>query len=117
LSPLQERNKAKAWQLLDTDPFTPPPPQQIRDILGQDLFSAFVEAGDLVKVSEDVLFRKNEFDQMRQYVETLLENEQTVTVAGFRDRFTTSRKFTLAFLEFLDRKKVTRRDGDVRVRY
>jgi selenocysteine-specific elongation factor len=117
LSPLQEKNKVKAWQLLDTDPFTPPPPQQIREILGQDLFSALVEAGDLVKVSDEVIFRKSEFDQMKQYVETQLENRQTITVAGFRDRFTTSRKFALAFLEYLDRIKVTRRDGDVRVHY
>ncbi len=117
LSPLQERNKAKAWQLLDSGPFTPPTPQQLRDILGQDLFSALLENGDLVKVSEDVVFRKNEFDQMREYVETLLESGQDVTVSGFRDKYATSRKFTLAFLEFLDRQKVTRRDGDVRVRY
>jgi selenocysteine-specific elongation factor len=117
LSSLQERNKEKAWQFLDTGPFTPPTPQQLRDILGQDLFSALLENGDLVKVSEDVVFRKNEFDQMREYVEALLESGQTVTVSGFRDRYATSRKFTLAFLEFLDRQKVTRRDGDGRVRY
>jgi selenocysteine-specific elongation factor len=116
-SPLQERNKITAWKLLDTDPFMPPPPQQIRDILGQDLFSALIESGDLIKVSEEVMFRKNEFDLMSQYVENLLENNQTITVAGFRDRFKASRKFALAFLEYLDRKKVTRRDGDVRVRF
>lgn len=116
-SPLQERNKENAWKLMDTNPFTPPTPQQIRDILGQDLFSALIESEDLVKVSEAVVFRKKEFDQMCEYVETLLENDQTITVAGFRDRFNTSRKFALAFLEFLDRKRVTRRDGDIRVRY
>ena len=117
LSPVQESKKTKAWQLLATYPFSPPIPQQIREILGQDLFSALVEGGELIMVSEDVVFRKNEVDQMSQYVETLLKSGQAITVAGFRDRFTTSRKFALAFLEYLDRQKVTRRQDDVRVRY
>jgi selenocysteine-specific elongation factor len=117
LSPVQESKKTKAWQLLATDPFSPPISQQIREILGQDLFSALVEGGELIMVSEDVVFRKNEVDQMSQYVETLLKSGQAITVAGFRDRFTTSRKFALAFLEYLDRQKVTRRQDDVRVRY
>jgi hypothetical protein len=34
-----------------------------------------------------------------------------------RDQFATSRKYALAFLEYLDEQKVTRRSGDVRVRY
>jgi selenocysteine-specific elongation factor len=117
LSSAQETKKAKAWQLLATDPFSPPISQQIREILGQDLFSALVESGELIMVSEDVVFRKNEVDQMSQYVETLLKSGQGITVAGFRDEFTTSRKFALAFLEYLDRQKVTRREGDVRVSY
>jgi len=117
LSPMQERNKSKVWQLIDADPFAPPNPQNIREILGQELFSALLEGSELVRMSEDVIFRNKELDQMSQYVNDLLESGQTITVASFRDKFATSRKFALAFLEYLDRQKVTRRDGDVRVRY
>jgi selenocysteine-specific elongation factor len=38
-----------------------------------------------------------------------------VTVADLRDRFDTSRKYALGFLEHLDRIHVTRRVGDARV--
>jgi selenocysteine-specific elongation factor len=40
-----------------------------------------------------------------------------VTVAQFRDRFQTSRKYALAVLEHLDERKITRRVGDARVLY
>lgn len=117
LSPMQVRNKSNVWQLFDTDPYIPPNTQQIREILGQELFSALLDSNELVKVSEDVVFRKIEVDIMSQYVKTLLESDQSITVAGFRDKFSTSRKFAMAFLEYLDRQKVTRREGDVRVLY
>ena len=103
--------------MIDADPFAPPNPQNIREILGQELYSALLEGSELVKVSDDVIFRKKEIESMRQYVIERLEGGQSITVAGFRDKFATSRKFALAFLEYLDRQKVTRRDGDARVRF
>jgi len=45
-----------------------------------------------------------------------LEREGRVTVAEFRDRFGSSRKFALPVLEYLDRLGITRRDGDYRVK-
>ena len=41
----------------------------------------------------------------------------TRTVAGFRDHFDTSRKHALALLEHLDQRRLTRRQGDSRVRF
>jgi selenocysteine-specific elongation factor len=37
-----------------------------------------------------------------------------ITPAMFRDRFNTSRKYTIPLLEYLDREGVTVRIGDVR---
>jgi selenocysteine-specific elongation factor len=39
----------------------------------------------------------------------------TVDVAAFKDRYGVSRKFAIPLLEFLDRERVTRRTGDVRL--
>ena len=41
--------------------------------------------------------------------------EGSVTVGGMRDRFGSSRKYALAFLEHLDERRVTRREGEGRV--
>jgi selenocysteine-specific elongation factor len=39
----------------------------------------------------------------------------TVDVAAFKDRYGVSRKYAIPLLEFLDRERVTRRTGDVRL--
>jgi selenocysteine-specific elongation factor len=39
----------------------------------------------------------------------------TVDVAAFKDRYGVTRKFAIPLLEYLDRERVTRREGDVRV--
>jgi selenocysteine-specific elongation factor len=36
-------------------------------------------------------------------------------VASFKERFGVSRKFAIPLLEYLDRERLTRRDGDSRV--
>jgi selenocysteine-specific elongation factor len=43
------------------------------------------------------------------------EQEQTITLADVRELFDTSRKYTLALLEQMDRELITRRTGDDRV--
>jgi selenocysteine-specific elongation factor len=44
----------------------------------------------------------------------MIGTEGGLTVAAFRDRFATSRKFALAVLEHFDAAGLTVRDGDVR---
>jgi selenocysteine-specific elongation factor len=39
----------------------------------------------------------------------------TVDVAAFKDRYGVSRKFAIPLLEYLDRERITRRTGDVRL--
>lgn len=41
--------------------------------------------------------------------------QATVDVAAFKDRYGLSRKYAIPLLEFLDRERVTRRTGDVRL--
>ena len=48
------------------------------------------------------------------YVKKYLSEHETITVAQFRDAFDTSRKYALAFLEYMDEQKLTIRQGDER---
>jgi selenocysteine-specific elongation factor len=43
------------------------------------------------------------------------DGHATVDVAAFKDRYGISRKFAIPLLEYLDRERVTRRTGDVRL--
>jgi len=68
----------------------------------------------LIKVSADVIFKKNTYAKMVETIRAELKNRETLSVAEVRDLFNTSRKYALAFMEHLDSLKITRRDGDVR---
>jgi selenocysteine-specific elongation factor len=51
---------------------------------------------------------------MAAAVREMIGEKGALTVAEFRDRFGTSRKYALAVLEHLDATGVTERDGDAR---
>jgi selenocysteine-specific elongation factor len=45
----------------------------------------------------------------------LCRRDGSATIATLRDELGTSRRYAQALLEYLDREKVTRRDGDAHV--
>ena len=61
-----------------------------------------------------LLFRREDFERMVAELRTVIEKDGPITVAQVRDRFGTSRRYVLAFLEYLDATGVTTRAGDVR---
>ena len=73
-----------------------------------------LDLGRLVRVSPDVVFRREDYDQLRSDLYEVLAKSGTITVAQFRDRYKTSRKYALALLEHLDEIGETVREGDVR---
>ena len=112
LAPNQER---AARQLLDAfaaAPYSPPAPDLEPELLGWML-----EQGKIVRVSDDVAFLPATYDEMIAWVRGQIAAAGSVTVAQFRDRFGSSRKYALALLEHLDERKITRRAGDARVLY
>ncbi len=110
----QERLISSILQRFADQPYTPPSVKDVQSMLGVEVTEALVEGGKLVRVSPDVIFRAEDFDAMLEWVKHSLSGEQTITAAAFRDQFNTSRKYALAFLEYLDAQGVTVREGDAR---
>jgi len=54
-------------------------------------------------------------DDVRALKASAPDGRATVDVAAFKDRYGVTRKFAIPLLEYLDRERVTRRTGDVRV--
>ncbi len=67
----------------------------------------------LVRVGDDLVFHRSAIESLR----TLLaaRKAQRFNVGAFKDWTGISRKYAIPLLEFLDREKVTRREGDERV--
>jgi selenocysteine-specific elongation factor len=68
---------------------------------------------------DTIVFHADALQQLKAEVSALKrsapDGRATVDVAAFKDRYGISRKFAIPLLEFLDRERVTRRTGDVRL--
>ena len=113
-SEVEQKSIDSLFQKFSQNPFTPPTIKECIDDVGEELFHALVEGGELMVVSEDVVYKKEDYltqlDLLLEYYQT----HSTMTVAQFRDLFNTSRRYALAILEYLDSKGVTIREGDIR---
>ncbi len=91
-----------------------PPSEHIPEA---DLLNILVGQGRVVKVSDNIVFAAPVYDEMLRRVTARIKEQGKITLGEVRDMFGTSRKYAQAFLEYLDREKVTRRVGDDRVLY
>jgi len=76
-----------------------------------DLLHHQVRAGELVRVSESLVFLKAQIALFREMVEAMAPG---FTVADFRDASGLSRKYAVPLLEWADKEGLTARRGDVR---
>jgi selenocysteine-specific elongation factor len=74
-----------------------------------------IDRGELVQVSDDVLFLSDTYQKMVEQVQNYIEQQGSVTLAETRDMFDSSRKYAQALLEHLDEAGVTKRVGDKRI--
>ncbi|NIA25201.1 MAG: hypothetical protein GWP04_06490 [Gammaproteobacteria bacterium] len=85
---------------------------RVRDLgIDRELLHALLRRGDLIQVSEDLVFLPAHIDTIRTGLSDL---PNPFTVAQFRDRFGISRKYAVPLLEWLDAAAVTKRSDDVR---
>ena len=97
-----------------SSPFAPPSVKEMHAVVGEDVYAALVELDELVQVSNEVAFRKTDYELMVGKIRAHIENKGQISVAETRDLFSTSRKYVLPLLEHLDNIGMTLRDGDFR---
>jgi selenocysteine-specific elongation factor len=115
LNPNQKKSAATLLQKFN-DPYSAPPSvKESQEEVGEDVYAVLVSQGDLVQLSPEVVIAGRVYEQWHKSTIDFLKVNGKITVAEFRDTQQTSRKFALAFLEDLDVKGVTRREGDYRV--
>ena len=80
-----------------------------------EVLNVLADQGKVVKVSETVVFLASAYAQMVETITAHIKEHGDITVADVRNMFNTSRKYALALLDYLDKKRITRRVGDARV--
>lgn len=113
-----EEEQAKVRILMrkfEANPFSPPGVRECQAEAGEEVFNALVESGELIAVSQEVVFRKTDYEEMVGRITAAIRRNGQVTLAEVRDMFGTTRKYAQALLEHLDAVGVTVRSGDARI--
>ncbi len=97
------------------EPFNTPSVKDCTARLGDAVLAALIDLGALVQLSPDVLLLAETYTQAVERVRAHVHARGKITVAEARDLFSTSRKYALALMEYLDAQGVTKRIGDERV--
>ncbi len=115
LDPVRRGLADRYLAALAAAPYAPPAPAEF----GVDSLTlgALESLGEVVKVADGVVFAPDALAALVRDTLALIDRDGSLTLAGFRDHFQTSRKYAQATLEYLDQRRITRRVGDERVRF
>jgi selenocysteine-specific elongation factor len=113
-SPFQQVKVDKLMQQFAAAGNTPPSVKECQAEVGEDAYNALRESGVLIAVSDEVVFRKTDYEVMVKKIRLTIEQKGQISLAEVRDLLNTTRKYVQALLEHLDAIGVTVRDGDYR---
>jgi selenocysteine-specific elongation factor len=94
--------------------FSPPGLQSLIDAHGGPLVQALIDAGALVRISDNFVFSAEQLEQAKRIIAEGAEREGPLTAARIKELLGTSRKYAIPLLEYLDSSGFTRRRGDLR---
>jgi len=114
-TPGQKAQVERLMRAMSEIPYSPPSPAELG--VEPEVLGALLEGGELVKIDENIYYTPAAYNELRAGVLHAIDTNGDVNVAAMRDLFGTTRKYAIPFLEHLDDLKVTRRVGDVRVRW
>jgi len=81
----------------------------------EKLLQILLRENVLVKVTEDLIFHRSALQQLKELLVRRKPQSDRINVALFKEITGLSRKYAIPLLEYLDRERVTRRDGDERI--
>jgi selenocysteine-specific elongation factor len=79
----------------------------------RSLLQILLRQNRLVKIGEESVFHHTAIQELRQRL--VSRKGQRLSVTQFKDLAGVSRKYAIPLLEYLDRERVTRREGDERI--
>ena len=116
LTSQQQQARAAVLSSLNRSPFAPP---RVADAAaaagaGPALLKEMEAAGDIVRLDKDLAMTASAVDEAVQRLRRHFLTAGPFTAAQAKETLQTSRKFALPLLEELDRRGITRREGDIR---
>lgn len=120
LSQADETLKRTIIKLLEKAGFQPPTKEELSQSLKldqkhlSDILKLMTNDGSLVRINDSMYITISFYRKMMDSLRDFFNKKTGMTVAEFRDILSTTRKYALPFLEYLDSNKITLRVGDIR---
>ena len=120
---LREEERAiteKIKGLLGKNPLAPPDIKEIEKAVGlgrgklTEVIRVMEREKTIVRVASELYYLRESVDKVKGALYKYLADHSEITAAILRDLLGSSRKFTIALLEYFDREGVTVRIGDAR---
>ncbi|MDO4549042.1 MAG: SelB C-terminal domain-containing protein, partial [Clostridia bacterium] len=83
-------------------------------LICQQVLESLISGGGLVLIAPQIAFHAEAYEDARKLARDWFSQNETMTLAQYRDMLDTSRKYALALLEYYDRNKWTKKEGDYR---
>ena len=80
----------------------------------KQVLESLVTGGDLVMLTPQICWYKDTYARVCDVVKAHFADHETITLGELRDLINSSRKYTLAVLEYYDKNRITKKDGDLR---
>jgi selenocysteine-specific elongation factor len=112
--PSDQAKVQELMQKFEKSPYATPSIKECQAEVGQEVFNALTGSGELLAISQDVVFRKKDHDEMVEKTRALITQKGQATLSEIRDMLGTTRKYAQALLEHMDAIGLTTRAGDFR---
>ena len=80
----------------------------------KQVLESLVSGGELVMLTPQLCIERRIYEDIWEKTKQYFAERGELTLAEFRDMLGTSRKYALAVLEYYDKNKILKKDGDVR---
>jgi selenocysteine-specific elongation factor len=74
-----------------------------------------IDKGEIVEIGREIVVLREDAEQMQNTIADFLSENGSATASQLRQKIGTTRRVIIPFLEYFDRKRITRRIGDERV--
>jgi len=119
----QATRKEAILQALQEGGFSPPLFKELMDITGldkselRDYINILLLEKEVEQVNPEYFLARGRLEEAEAIIRSLLRKRGKLSVGDMKEKLGASRKYSIPLLEYFDRKRVTRRDGDYRVPY
>ena len=121
LTPAESKIREKLLEIYEAAGYDTPSPDELAAMFDRSernkyeyVLESIITKGELVMLSPQIFWHKDVYNKAVGLMRGFFEKEAEITLAQCRDMLGTSRKYALAFLEYLDRIQATRKQGDSR---